>query len=476
MNLRRWATYFIVLFVTVLFSSVAYGETAPPSQKGGMKPVEKKPGGKVTLPMERQMLQGCPWENERGYANNRNRSDFSGPGTGPITFKTVNLTDELNLPGGGSATNPPVFQSIRTGRAGWAYVSCISEGKPLVYAFNINTGLHFLMGHEMYNGGGSWSSHSLGPFGYVFTIGKNGVVYCLKHDGSIQWEIPAKDVPNAKLISVGKYVYFRCKNSNGDFIKAYNKDGSFAWLSGYNELTFAWLAAEDSSSNLYIPTPAWNVMKIGSDANSGWTTSIPTGAGAYNFGLPLIYGNDDRVYINFRPATPPGQSPYCVLNPDGSIYKSGTFAHGSYIVDASYGGDGRFYVLGSDDTITCYQDWDSEVWSKAVPGNHPEGHGPTLLNAVMDKDNILYVIQRNWDDATPFYLHVIKPDGQMLPPVNFTLPEGAGQIFHVAIGDGNTLLVLNSMGYLTIFPSGPEKLKIEKMPINKKVLGPPEIR
>ena len=321
-------------------------------------------------------------------------------------------------------------------------------------------------------GGQVWSREEWGYFypginlsGYVIGLynGNYKLVNCIKNDETLVWgkQIMGERGPYG-FFAVGKRVYVDGlwdKNQNNEdifHISAYDKDGYPLWFSGA-QLNNIHTCAEDAQGNAYFRDASPALLRINPDGSEAWRVPfhIEAGDDYTDMGIGPICGADGRIWVCSKDESAPRRIgsglPYIVLNSDGSKYKSGGFGDKGTPASACYGGDNRLYVGFYGTEVTCFDDWNQEIWSTTMYSG-----GKEILDMVMDKDNVIYVVYAAVGAEIPglgCYLSVLDPvDGSVKKTLLLNIPpEWSGSLTELAIGEDGKLFLLNSAGYLKEF-------------------------
>lgn len=481
----------ICFILLLILCGTATGESIPSGSAGKVPLADeielKESGdvaaGKFDAALGSGWLQAPPWPVRHCDAARTGRSKFKGPGTTLLETANVDLfggvLEYQMIPASGSffsetleeSMQEEAFDGLVIGKGNRLYFRHKIDRVVFSYQFPDGQQLTKEEWGNSYPGLDSFSRvHGL--FHSIFKI-----MYCIAPDGTEVWKIPVFGGGGAySFFAVGKKIYLDAewdKDENDETffnMSAYDIGGNLKWTSGPYYTNFH-ACAEDAQGNAYFRDASPTLHRINPDGTTAWTFQFPvkTGDDFTDTGIGPICGADGRIWVSAKSTTAQLRMkaglPYIVLNNDGSKYKSGGFGDKGAPAAACYGGDNRLYVGFSDAVVSCYNDWNEEVWSTTLVSS-----GDDLLDMVMDVDNNIYVAYTAWGAQTMgegCYVSVINStDGSVKKTQLIDIPEQwSDSPTELAIGEDRTLFLLNSAGYLKqlsalkIATGGMEKLK-----------------
>ena len=464
---RKTLVLVTCIIVLLTISGTAWGDTGKPKPS---EQLEIKQPGNYALEQNRAVLAKAPWPTAYGKADRAMCSDSKGPGGVIATLTGKDIFTLIML---GYDRGPSEFPGILIGPGNIAYIHHYREGKSTIHAYSLESG--FLWDAQIK----IRTNFCLDTSGRVYTLESYGQPYesryevvCRTSSGAIVWNYRFGPSLTIDILTVGKHVYVVDRGNQEFFITAINLDGTKAWSKGPYE-PWAWpKCAADVQGNLYMKFDRRNmgVWKFDDEGDIQWKVPLnyrgasPLASSASEQ-VGLMCVDDGRVLVDdlehHYTTDDYNADPYLVINPDGTIFKSGNLGEGTKSTMACYGSDGRLYVATIDNKIKCFNNWNQQVWVTQLPfGNLSQDGEITAM--ILDSENIVYSV---YALGKMRVLYMLDPsNGEMLGAKTIELPnqnaENLGDKDFLAIGDDELLIWFNSKGSLRVYEATMEDLPI----------------
>ena len=478
----------------------------------------------------RLTANGAPWPLERGSVTNSGRSLFKGPVSNIGESKSVDLiTLHEKIQQFQGLLKGDEFHSLRVGPAGWVYFTFLFDEPPhfvSLVGYNINTEAEWryasfdteiCLDYTQWGNGYEWfvcnctSNLAVGRMSADFAKWPGGCP--LTGENYTLTGYP-------RLLMAGRTICATAEAESAgrkDYHVFSMFDGRSAHPTGGPNLMFdgVFYVCEDNQGDVFARMDNEHVKKFNPDGSEAWeeaetTSELKELSIRPEYFMQPILGSDGCIWVSsIYIAQPERSSPDCyasryrVLYDGGQangILKSGDYGPGRIVWKACYGSDSRLYIATDDNVITCYENWNQNVWeAPLVPkpklpmemakasvesqGNAPGGSGTTsgfmhnkaelklpaggltettpvkdtgyVSEMILDRDNVIYVLRTNWRDTEEdkwCKLYILDPNtGEVLTEKELTLSGNIGPHNWIAIGPDKKLLWMNSAGCLKVY-------------------------
>jgi len=463
----RYIILAICISTILLTSGTAWGDISKPTEQ---KQIEMKKPDNVPLGQEVLTLRKAPWPTAYGKADRAMRSDVKGPGGVIARLTGENIFSEI-MPG--SDLVPSEFPGILVGPGNILYIHHYREGKSTIYAYSWENGLLWDVRIK------TRTNFCLDTSGRVYALESYGKsnesryeVVCRTSTGATIWNYRFGPSLTIDILTVGKHVYVQEHSGQKFSITAINLDGTKAWSKGPYE-PWAWpKCAADKLGNLYLKFNIRNVgvWKFDDEGDIQWKVPLnyrdasPL-ASSVSEQVGLICVDDGRVLVDdlehHYTTGNYNADPYLLINPDGSIFKSGNLGEGTKSTMACYGSDGRLYVTTIDNKIKCFDNWNQQVWVTQLPFGNLSQDGE-ITTMILDSESIVYSV---YALGSMRVLYMLNPsNGEMLGTETIELPtrnaENLGDKDFLLIGDDELLIWFNNKGDMRVYEATLEDLPI----------------
>ena len=460
----RWITLTICIMAVLMISGSAWGDIAKPSEQ---TQVEQKQPGKTKWEQELIVIKKAPWPTQYGKADRAMCSNAKGPG-GVIKLRSGNDFFRILPIGLGYDRGPSEFLGILIGPGNIIYTHHYREGKSAVYAYS-NYCLLWMATIKMK------SNYCLDTSGHVYTLESYGQPYenryevvCRTSNGAISWNYRFGPSFTIDILTVGKYVYVVELDSHKFYITAIKLNGTKAWSKGPYEPWANAKCAADGQGNLYLKfnRKDLGVWKFDDHGNIQWKVPLtykgasPLASSASEQ-VGLICVDEGRVLVDdlehHYSVGNYNADPYLIINPDGTIFKSGNLGEGTKSTMACYGSDGRLYVATVDNKIKCFSNWNQQAWFTQLPFGNLSQDGK-IVAMILDSENIVYSV---YVLGKKHVLYMLDPsDGHLLGAWTIHASDVTGDKDFLAIGEDEELIWFNNKGEFGAFEATTEDLPI----------------